>query len=79
MVQAEVCKTFNAGSIPAAASKYQHKRQAPGPTCRLGAPREVSPASVFDLARSFALYGIAHHLQLLRRMTDPVDKLTYDA
>ena len=38
-----------------------------------------SPPSVLDLPRSFPLYGTAHGLQLLRRMTDPIDKLTDDA
>lgn len=35
--------------------------------------------SVVDLPRSLPLHGIAHDLQLLGRMTDPVDKLAYDA
>jgi hypothetical protein len=34
--------------------------------------------SVLDLPR-LPLDGLAHDLQLLRQMTDPVDKLTYDA
>lgn len=35
--------------------------------------------SVLDLPGTYPLYGTAHGMQLLWRMADPVDKLTYDA
>jgi hypothetical protein len=41
--------------------------------------RSVDSSSVLDLPGPLASYGVAHGLQLLRRMTDPVEKLAYDA
>lgn len=48
----------------------------------LGQTRQECRRSVLDLSRSPSqgpLYAIAHGLQLLGRVTDPVDKLTDDA